>query len=425
MNRKFNVLQITTHDSGRHFGCYGHKTLNTPNIDALAGDGVRLSNYFTVVPICSPSRGTMLTGRYPQSHGLLDLPGFGWRLHDEERHMAQIMREAGYDTFLFGIQHEVARQELNRLKFGEIFQNSSQCNHVADNVADFLKNRASGGKPFYAQVGFRETHTPFEADGTEPDVSRGIEIPPYLVADAVSQGKLAYFQGAIRRVDEAVGVIVEALRKSGCEDDTLMVFTTDHGVELPRAKWTLYDPGIAIAFVLRCPSTGLTGGKECDLLLSNVDYLPTVLEIIGLPVPGNIQGRSFAHALRENDGSPLRDAVYGMYHKTQTRCVRTQQFKLIRHFDVSADYHTFPVRYEDVLNRRVMPRLELYDLRNDPDEIKNLSGSPEHAGTQSQLDGQLWEWMESVDDPLLKGPIPAPTLLESLNDYQQWKQTKK
>lgn len=335
------------------------------------------------------------------------------------------MRKAGYDTFLFGIQHEVLPAELNRLGFGEIWQKSQQCKQVADSVADFLRNRASGGKPFYAQVGFRETHAPFEADGTEPDASRGIEIPPYLVADAVSQGKLAYFQGAIRRVDEALGVIIEALRKSGLENDTLMIFTTDHGVELPRAKWTLYDPGIAIALVLRCPRAGLTGGRECNLLLSNVDYLPTMLEILGLPVSGNIQGRSFARALRENNGPPVRDAVYGMYHKTQTRCVRTQKFKLIRHFDVAADCYSFPVRYEDVLNRRVIPRLELYDLRNDPNEIKNLTDSPEHADTQARLDGQLWGWMESVDDPLLKGPIPAPTLLESLNDYKQWKQAGK
>ena len=421
---RLNILQITTHDTGRHLGCYGHPTLNTPNLGAVAAEGVRFANYFASVPICCASRASMLTGRYPQSHGLMDLcfAPFDWRLHDDELHLSHIMRDAGYRSLLFGTQHEVAKHEIDRLAFHEVrAQAKPSCDEVAAEAASFLDSEAAGAQPFYAQVGFFETHTPFDRHGTQPDTSRGVEVPPYLMEDECSRRTMAAFQGAIRRVDGVVGAIVEALRRSGLEDNTLLVFTTDHGIEVPRAKWFLYDPGIAVALLMRCPALGLTGGRVCDLLLSNVDYLPTVLELTGVPVPERVQGRSFAAALRERDPSPVRDAVFAMYHKTQGRCVRTGRFKLIRYFDAPTDLHRVPVSIENVLMRRGIKRVELFDLENDPNEFTNVAHDPEFAETRRRLDAMLWEWMDSVQDPLLSGPVRSPTYENAMGDYEAWK----
>ncbi len=419
MPEKPNIVQITTHDSGRHFGCYGYSTLHTPVIDRLAADGIQFTNYFCAAPICSASRCSQLTGLYPQSHGLLDLTGFGWRMRDDVLHASQLFTSAGYCTALFGVQHEV--DDLGRLDFDLARPHPSDAEGVSAEVATFLQNEARGQQPFYAQIGFFETHTPFLRGNTVPDTGRGVEIPPYLADTPSSREAMAGYQGAIRKADTAVGVILNALRENGLEGNSLVVLTTDHGIEMPRAKWHLYDPGIAIGLIMRGPSIGLTGGKKYDLLLSNVDYLPTVLNLAGLEIPNHMQGLTAAAQLRSDTPSSVRDAVFGLYHKTQTRYVRTDRFKLIRHFDNASDFHKLPVRIEEALNRRVIKRIELFDLKNDPNEFNNMADRPEYADTQLNLDSLLWHWMESVNDPLLGGPVRSPSYDAAMADYVAWK----
>lgn len=415
-----NILQITTHDSGRHLGCYGYPTLHTPHIDALAADGVLFGSYFATVPICCASRASMLTGRYPQSHGLMDLcfPPFDWALHADEQHLAHILHQAGYETSLFGMQHEV--QNLERLRFDVVRAPRLPCDQVARELTDYLERDAPRARPFYTQVGFFETHTPFDYGGVQPDTSRGVEVPPYLLDNDTARGIMALYQGAIRKVDDALGVIVEALRRSGREQDTIVIFTTDHGIEMPRSKWYLYDPGIAVGLVLRYPAGGLTGGKRCDLLMSNVDYLSTLLDLAGVKIPARVQGQSYAAALSQERPAPLREAIYALYHKTQSRCVRTERFKLIRHFDAPTDFAQVPVRYEDVLAKRGIKRVELYDLQADPNEFHTLADQPSYAEVQARLDDLLWQWMRDVRDPLLEGPVRTPSYEAAMQDYARW-----
>ncbi len=417
-----NVIQITTHDSGRHFGCYGHPTLQTPVIDRLAADGIRFTNYYATVPICSASRCSQLTGLYPQSHGLLDLTGFGWRMRNDVPHASQLFKAAGYRTLLFGLQHEAENPE--RLEFDLAKPRPDNAKGASEEAAAFLRNAARRQQPFYAQIGFFETHTPFHYGEAKPDTEKGVEIPPYLADTACSREAMAGYQGAIRKVDAAVGIILEALRDSRLENDTLVVFTTDHGIEMPRAKWFLYDPGIAIGLIMRCPAAGLLGGRKCDLLLSNVDYLPTLLHLAGINIPRRTEGRTVAGELRKDVPSPVRDAVFGLYHKSQTRYVRTNRFKLIRHFDNAVDYHAVPVRIEETLNKRVIKSIELFDLKADPNEFNNLADHAEYGDTQEKLDSMLWQWLESVNDPLLQGPVRTPAYEAAVADYATWKHGK-
>ncbi|GAI10813.1 unnamed protein product, partial [marine sediment metagenome] len=174
MTGRPNIIQITTHDSGRHFGCYGHSTLHTSTIDELAADGVRFTNYYCTVPICSASRASQLTGLYPQSNGLLDLTGFGWRLKDDVQHMSRVLKTAGYRTLLFGVQHEVSRNELDRLAFDTMGERHGTADVVAGEAVKFLRKEAKSQQPFYAQIGFVETHTPFDRGGTKPDTAKGV-----------------------------------------------------------------------------------------------------------------------------------------------------------------------------------------------------------------------------------------------------------
>lgn len=426
MNRRPNILVITTHDTGRHLGCYGVNTVGSPNIDALAQDGIKLTNCYAAVPICCASRATMMTGRYPQSHGLMDLcfPPFDWKLHDEELHLSQILMKAGYRTHLFGFQHEVSNSDIKRLEFDETScaPGVPPADAVAEATADFLAQRAAKCQPFYAQVGFRETHSPFTWGGTKPDDSRGVYVPPYLVPSEPIMRMLREFQGMIAKADAAVGTIVEALRRSGLDENTILVFCTDHGIEFPRAKWTLYDPGIEIAVIIRWPGGGVSGGRPCDWLLSNLDFVPTVLDLASVPIPSPVQGKSFAKGLLDREASPVNDVIFGLFAKRcEGRYARANDFKLIRNFGIDK-WHNKPVDMTDPADYWVSPNVELYDMIADPHEFNNLADNPKYALKKNELQDRLFRWMESVEDPILKGPLRTPFYEKSLTEYLKWKQ---
>ncbi|MCD8482636.1 MAG: sulfatase-like hydrolase/transferase [Verrucomicrobia bacterium] len=112
VNKRPDILLINTHDSGRYFGCYGVATVNSPHLDSLAATGVLFENMIAASPICSPSRGAMVTGRWPQRNGLLGLTHHGFRLNSNERHAAQIFRDSGYETVLFHFQHVAEKARM-------------------------------------------------------------------------------------------------------------------------------------------------------------------------------------------------------------------------------------------------------------------------------------------------------------------------
>ena len=430
MSDRPNIIQITTHDSGRHFGCYGHPTLHTPNVDRLASEGVKLTNYFCTAPICCASRASQLTGLYPQTNGLMQLC-FGpnaYEIRDDVPHMANLLKAAGYRTHLIGKQHEVPCED--RLDFDSVRVARGKKYYYAEGTVvaaearTFLLNEALSEQPFYMQTGLYETHThmaKFDFAGAEPDTSKGVEIPPHLADTPMSRAAMAGFQGLVRQADDAVGVILDALRESGLDENTIVVFTTDHGIEIPRAKWHLYDPGIGIACVMRYPAGGIAGGRDNDLLLSNVDYMPTMLTLAGIETPDHVQGLSFAHTLTQNVPEPVRDAVYGMFHGTHSRCVRTRRHKFIRNFDIALRPMRLPATYEDLLTKNLCNETELYDLDADSVEFNDLSRDPAHASTIARLDGMLWEWLESAGDPLLEGPIRKPVYERAIAQYEKWR----
>jgi len=419
MPDKPNILIMTSHDTGRHLGCYGIREVQSPCIDALAADGVRMSNYFATVPICCASRASMMTGRYPQSHGLMDLyfPPFNWALHENERHLSHILQDAGYHTRLFGIQHEV--QNPDRLGFDVLSKGRQPADAVAKEVAAFLSQRSAADSPFYAQVGFFETHSPFTWGGAEPDDSRGVHVPPYVVPSEPILQMARELQGSIRKMDAAVGAIANALEANGIADDTILVYTTDHGIEFPRAKWTLYDPGIGSAMIVRWPRGGIAGGRVCQRLQSNVDFLPTILELACLPVADTVQGRSFAGALTGSGAPPEREEIFALYAKRyQGRCVRTDRHKLIRNFSIDR-YYRKPVDFTDYDDYGVTPNLELYDLQNDPLEFNNLAEDPKYTETRRALEASLRRWLQDVGDPILRGPLRTPFYERSRMDLMQ------
>lgn len=427
-----NILLIHCHDLGQHLNCYGVKTVRSPNIDALATEGVLFEKNFCTAPQCSPSRASIFTGRYPHANSVMGLchAGFAWDLDPRERHLGQLLHDAGYATAGVGVIHEThSGPERCGL---ESYVKGSRAADVADGaVAEIRRLAKEKDRPFYLQAGCFEPHRirrrsapmadlGFIDEQMEADSALGVTVPPYLKDTPSAREELAELQGAVRHMDSHVGRILEALRESGLTENTLTIFTTDHGVALPRAKCAVYEPGLETAFILRLPSRpGWQGGQRLRQLVSNVDLLPTVLDAAGVAIPSVVQGRSVAPLLDGRDYQP-RDAVFGelTYHGyyDPRRTVRTETHKLIVNFASAPGFmdssQSWRPRCETVVPENPAlshhPDVELYDLRSDPWEQRNLAQEESAAGVMDELRQRLLRHLEETGDPLLAGPPPCP-----------------
>ncbi|TKJ38150.1 MAG: sulfatase [Planctomycetes bacterium B3_Pla] len=431
--RGANVLMITCHDIGRHLGCYGVNTVNTKNLDRLAAEGIRFRNYFATDCVCSPSRGSILTGRYPQSNGLMGLTHqpWGWSLKNGEKHLAEILKNAGYETTLAGLQH-VTSGDPTTLGYQSVLSKNRKAEETVQAARQFLRKTKKGGRPFFLKVGFFEVHRPFTVG---KDEEKGVFVPHYLKDTPETREDLARFQGTIRFFDTCVGRILNALRESPVTDNTLVVFTADHGIPYPGAKWCLYEPGIETPLVMYCPGTKLAGGKVYDQLMSNVDFLPTLLDILGIDIPENLQGHSFKKVIAGIRADSPRNEVFAQrtshaLRDNTSRAVRTDRYKLIRYFEpgrlVEFPADTVPQRVAAHTERPkrkggARPVVQLFDLVNDPRERNDLAALPEYAGTVRDLSDRLWRWMREVGDPILDGPLVTPYYKEAMKDYHRFR----
>ena len=243
--------------------------------------------------------------------------------------------------------------------------------------------------------------------------------PPGALPDTpVTRRDMAAFKQSARTLDHGVGAVLGALDELELADDTLVVFTTDHGLPFPGAKATLSDRGIGVLLIMRGPG-GFHGGRVSDALVSQIDLFPTLCELAGIPRPDHLQGRSLLPHVR-GEVAEVNDAVFAelTFHAAYDpqRAVRTRRHKYVRRYGerdlpVLANVDDSPTKdllLEAGWAELPRPREELYDLVLDPGESRNLVGDPAHADIHVVLRDRLDEWMLTTDDPLLHGPVEAP-----------------
>jgi arylsulfatase A-like enzyme len=426
-----NLLIVHCHDLGQHLGCYGVPTVRTPHLDAFAAEGVRFSRSYATSPSCSPSRASLVTGRYPHNNGVMGLchSHFAWDLYDDEVHLAQYLNAAGYATAAVGVIHETAKG-AGRCGYQE-YRAPAMAKEAADEAVALLPKLAAGERPFYLWVGFVEPHrlpmpdgipgdNGFPGEHLQPDDSLGVHVPPHLADTPGTRRELAGLQGAIRHVDDQFDRILAALENSGAADDTLVIFTTDHGIAMPRAKCSLYEPGVSIACLMRFRSRPVwNGGQVRSELVSNLDVLPTLLELAGVEAPARLQGSSLAPLL---DGRPYaaRQALFTEMtchdYYDPRRSVRTERYKLIANFSSAPAFMDPSQRWRPLAdtveppNHAVAyhPPVELFDLAEDPWEQRDLADRPETAAIQRELLALLAEHLRQTADPILDGAITSP-----------------
>lgn len=435
-----NLLVIHCHDLGRFLGAYGVPTVVTPHLDALAAESAVFDAAFATAPHCSPARASLFTGTYPQTNGVLGLTHdpFGWDLDDPGTHLARRLRDAGYRTELIGVHHEsrvlpddvvAARLGFDRVRTG------GDRDVVVARTADALAGAVARDAPFYLQVGFHEPHrTPspsdppgvmgFLGDTVRPDDSLGHTIPTYLRNDAGARAEIAELQGAVRHMDEGVGRVLARLDALGLRDDTVVVFTTDHGLPLPGAKCTLYDPGLEVALMMRVPGRDAWRGRRIAPMVSHVDVLPTLFQLLGLPAPGEEAGTSLVPLVEQ--GRAARPYTFGqLTHHTYydpKRSARSATHKIIVNFanaprtmdpTQSWVHRSLPASLSGP-SVGTSPLHELYDLRLDPGETRDVAGEPAYHDVLAELSAVLLGWMRATGDPLLTGAPPTGRHREAL-----------
>jgi arylsulfatase A-like enzyme len=411
---KDNVLIVHWHDLGRYLGAYGHADVSSPRLDRLAAEGILFTRAHATAPLCSPSRGSLFTGRYPQSNGLVGLAHLGWEYRSGVRTLPQMLSEAGWYSALFGMQHETSYPK--RLGFDEFDVSNSYCEYVVDRAEEWLRDSAEnlGDQPFLCTAGFFETHRPYPHDRYEPADSATVDPPDYLPDIPAVRDDLADFYGAIAAADAAVGRLLDTLTQTGLDANTWVVFFTDHGAPFPRAKSTLYDAGTGIGMIIRPPTNRAMPPRVYDELFSGVDFVPTLLALLGLHVPADVEGLSHAGALLAPDpqAEPVREHVYTTktYHDSfdPIRAIRNKEYSYIENY-ASRPLLDMPLDIQDSpsgkavapLVQGLRPERELYDLRTDPAEAVNLlAGDPtvDADVIAADLAVRLHDWRQRTGD---------------------------
>ena len=421
-----NFLVILCDDLGYgDLGCYGHPAIQTPHLDRLAAQGVRLTDCYSASPLCSPARCGLMTGRTPSRCGIYSwiAPGNPMQLKNEETTIAELLSEAGYDTLHSGKWHlnghfnDPRHTQPGDQGFDHWFstQNNAgpshenpqnfvrngervgplegySCQLVADEAITWLKGRGDDADPFFAYVCFHEPHEP-------------VASPPDLVAkypDATAKGEAEYYAN-VTNMDAAVGRLLEALDELGLAEETLVFFTSDNGPETlnryPNAfrshgapgplrgmKLHIYDGGIRVPGIVRFPGH-VAAGSECIEPISAVDVLPTFCALAGIDLPEGkpLDGVNVAGAF---DGSPVEREQPLLWHYygapgNRQVAIRDGDWKLVAGWNGAGDLPTggsLQPGIVEALKASELVEFELYNLREDIGETRELSAEePERA----------------------------------------------
>lgn len=425
----YNFVYINTHDTGRMIAPYGH-AVPTPALQQLAEEGTLFTHAYCCSPTCSPSRAGMLTGKYPHQNGMLGLAQRGFSLNEPSEHLANYLREQGYQTVISGIQHEtgwyldVDAEALQEIGYDTVLTTSSTSYaredlHLWDrqNVLAAIRwlEGADLTRPFMLTYGMHSTHRPYPLHVADNIDERYVRPPFPGECNEGNRHDQAQFMTSAQHADENVQLLMEALKKKDLLKKTVIIYTTDHGVALPFHKCNLKDTGMGISLILRHPQKG--HGIVCDQLISNIDVYPTVCELLGVAIPQGLEGHSFADTLTDPTKA-IRDAVYGEvnFHTSYEpmRCVRTHRYKYIRYFDDS--WRTTNLSNIDEsaqkdflmahgLQQREKPMEALYDCYYDPDEVDNRIDDPKLQEVADAMRKKLQRFMETSADPLLQGEL--------------------
>ncbi len=433
-----NILVITVDDmSCDSVGAYGCKLdSTTPNMDALAKTAMRFRFAHVQVGNCMPSRNVMWSGRYPHNNGVegfyqVPQPGFPV--------LCDLAKQAGYFT---AIRHKVSHStpyspygwDLILDEVGEPRPHVKNAASYGESTRRGIAAARAAGKPFCMLVNISDPHKPFysqvKGGGKDPYVpsrifaANEVPVPGFLPDDRVVREELALYYSSVRRADDGVGAVLEALDASGLADSTLVMFLSDHGMPLPFAKTQLYHHSTRTPLMVRLPGVTKPNTEDTTHMVSAVDFLPTLLDVVGIKHPSGLDGRSFAPLLagqtqanrdfvvkeyNENSGAkrnPMRGIETREYlylfnpwsNGTRKMATATSGTQTYRRMQQLAKTDSSVASRLNLADFRVVE--ELYHVAEDPDCLVNLVGRAEHQEALLSLRKKLHQHLVSTGDPV-------------------------
>ncbi|UCF35879.1 MAG: sulfatase-like hydrolase/transferase [Acidobacteriota bacterium] len=416
-----NIVWLSIEDASPHLGSFGDPYASTPVVDRLASEGVRYTHAFTTAGVCAPSRSAIITGMYQTSLGTHHMRSDGL-LPDEVRPFPAYLREAGYYC-------------TNNSKEDYQFQTPDDVWDDSSNRAHW-KNRPDPDQPFFAVFNYTGCHESGIADDEKyRSVTEGLiphdrsevagTLPPYYPDTPVVREDWGRYYDVISAMDRWVGERVQELEEAGLADRTIVIFWSDHGVGLPRAKRWLYDSGIRVPLVVRIPERfRLEGegepGAISDELVSLIDLGPTMLNLAGQAIPSVMQGQPFLGKNR----LASRDYIYAARDRMDERydiirAVRDRRFKYIRNYEPFKPYYQYMNTAEKGRTMQEIRRVEregtaspgvaqflaarkpveeLYDTVSDPHEMQNLAASADFSEVLERMREAHEDWVMQTGD---------------------------
>ena len=436
---KPNVILFVADDHGRDaLGCYGNSVIKTPNLDRFASEGVRFQNAFCTSASSTASRSVLLTGKYGHataSYGHVhDYHHFS--TYDNVLSLPVILENNGYQTTRIGKYH-LAPQSVYR--FNTILEaNPRSTYEMADKCASTLK----GDKPFFLYFCTDDPHRdePFESNpwslpnsfGNKPKGYPGVInivykpedvlVPDFLPDTKECREELAQYYQSVSRIDQGFGRLMQLLKESGKANNTIVIYISDNGMALPGAKTTLYDPGMRLPCIINSPKISNKGIVN-NAMINWADMTPTILDMVGVDHSKyELHGRSFKNVLDQTNPAGW-DEIYAshIFHEITMyypmRVCQEREYKLIWNLAWRLEYpfsqdlwasSTWQSIYRNKVElfgkRKVSdylfrPEFELYNLKNDPSEIKNLANDPVHGQQLESMKQKMKAFQKKTSDP--------------------------
>jgi arylsulfatase A-like enzyme len=411
------VLFISDDHGGRDSGAYGDSYIKTPNIDRLAGESMLFTHAFAASPLCSPSRSVIQTGLMPHRNGGHK---FGTAIKKDIKTMPEYFQELGYYTAHIGKFHQMPGKQF---PYDHIDKRQNQ-------AADYLAGY-EGSKPLFLVVCTKPPHTPWIRNTTY-DPSK-IKLPPNFVDTPETREDRANYYSDVTLMDSELGSVLDAIDRKNLKASTLFIYTTDQGSNWPFSKWCVYDGGLRAPLIARWPGR-IAQGAVTGAMVSLADILPTFIQAANGNPPGDIDGRSFLSVLTGKN-KEHRKVVFGTHtgndnggpdiaNHCPARTIRTARYRYIINLSPKTTFtthitgcktgqHHLPYwdswvakaktdeRAKETVNRyQHRPKEELYDLDNDPFEMKNLVDSPKYSKLVTSLKNQLGKWCKQQGDTL-------------------------
>ncbi|HEY0668668.1 MAG TPA: sulfatase [Sphingobacteriaceae bacterium] len=420
---KPNIIIIMADDlDSRQLSCYGGQNLRTPNIDALASEGLKFNQMITSEAMCIPTRASLFTGLYPVRHGAYQNHK---PVYNNLKSVGHYLGDLGYKVGLTGKNHMTTPKSIFPFQIVPGFEPicvSKTDNYYLDSVKNFI-TRAD--KPHCLFIMSNNPHAPWTVGDPSEFNPDKLTLPAHWVDTKLTRTEFCKYLAEVRQLDDQVGKIMNLLKETGQDKNTIVIFLGEQGPQFMGGKWTVWDNGAKSSMIVRWPGN-VKPKTETSAIVQYEDITPTLIDIVGGKAIPGLDGRSFAGVL-EGKSASHRDYAYIIHNNIPegpaypSRAIRDGRYKLINNLMPDKSYYikymmnterqnlawtswvkkaqqnTAARKLTDRIANR--PAVEFYDLEKDPYELNNLAGEKEYTTLIKKYDTQLKKWMQQQGDP--------------------------